>query len=501
MSQIFTRSVIGVTAAALLFAAGIMQAQFLLAWMCFVPLFFILQQYNWKRAFFIGLLFGLAFGLTLQYWMVGLVASFSGYINSGIALYSIATIISMLYFGFVCAAAVRLNSRHVPLSLRAAAFAGIFTLGELILTRLFPGMPWFGLFRASNMVLDNLYTIQYASIGGSFLISFAIFLVNFLISYYLHQRSWKKISLPVALVIMLQILGYGIFRLSDAQTKGRAIKVALVEDATAPEVKWNAESGPALMQKLINLHQNAVATHPDIILWSESVVPWTYRDDDDFALLLQQTAREHALSQVVGMTTDISDEEIYNSAYSFYTNQTSRSDKQYPVSMAEQPWCSIALPLQNNSNPRYEVGGDGTEPLLTHKGKAAVLICNDATVPGAMNAMVRNGATFGLSLSNDAWFSHIPFLVKQHYLNTRLRAVETRRDVAINCNRGISGVVHATGAEDVHETFNKADIKSILIFNNKIITLYIRTNFLFPIAILLCIVASAILTYQKNRRL
>jgi hypothetical protein len=62
-------------------------------------------------------------------------------------------------------------------------------------------------------------------------------------------------------------------------------------------------------------------------------------------------------------------------------------------------------------------------------------------------------------------------------------------------------VVHATGAEDVHETFNKADIKSILIFNNKIITLYIRTNFLFPIAILLCIVASAILTYQKNRRL
>jgi apolipoprotein N-acyltransferase len=50
-------------------------------------------------------------------------------------------------------------------------------------------------------------------------------------------------------------------------------------------------------------------------------------------------------------------------------------------------------------------------------------------------------------MSNDGWFRDT-WLVRQHFYNARLRAVETRKDIVINSNNGWSGFIDAAGRID-----------------------------------------------------
>lgn len=58
--------------------------------------------------------------------------------------------------------------------------------------------------------------------------------------------------------------------------------------------------------------------------------------------------------------------------------------------------------------------------------------------------MIQKGAQFFLTLSNDGWFRD-SYIVWLHFYNLRLRAVEVRKDMAVNSNYGISGLIDAAG--------------------------------------------------------
>jgi apolipoprotein N-acyltransferase len=78
------------------------------------------------------------------------------------------------------------------------------------------------------------------------------------------------------------------------------------------------------------------------------------------------------------------------------------------------------------------------------------LICNESTLPDAAAATVSHGAQWLFNLSNDGWFRD-NYLVQLHFSNVRLRAVETRKDIAINSNNGTSGLVSASGRIDLSD--------------------------------------------------
>ena len=58
--------------------------------------------------------------------------------------------------------------------------------------------------------------------------------------------------------------------------------------------------------------------------------------------------------------------------------------------------------------------------------------------------MAKRGAEFFCNMGNDGWFNNT-YIVRIHFYNTRLRAVETRKDVVVNCNNGYSGLIEASG--------------------------------------------------------
>lgn len=483
MAFIFSRSGLLILLSCIAFALSIMFAWFYLAWVCLAPLFITVYPHRGVKAFRSGALFGLGFGAVLLYWMPSLIADFTGTALPGIVIYGAGIVIAMLYYGLLTWATAWFPKDNRPVAMNALWVASVWTLGEWLLSTALPGMPWFGLFRVSNTILDNLYAIQAAELGGAYLLSFFVVLVNCLLAHYCRKRQWKMLTLPFAVVLLYMIAGYGLFARFQQQhpRSGKPLSVAILCDNTAPDVKWNKENGSFLVQRLLDLNLKGAATRPDIALWTESVVPWTYRTDDDFIKEVLKATAPYNITHVMGMTSDYTDKEIYNSAYCLLPDGKvlGRYDKHYPVSLAEKPMGSLALSLGGNDARLYEKEGTSLKPLPTPYGKAGVLICNDATVPGATVNQVKHGAVFLLSLSNDAWFSHVPYLVRQHFLNTRLRAVEVRKDMAINCNMGTSGLVRADGALQLAPTEGDSFVANVPVYDNKFLTSYTLLPLLF----------------------
>jgi apolipoprotein N-acyltransferase len=483
MASLFTKSRLFILLAAILCAIAIMQVQFYLAWISLIPFFAAIHNQKGKKAFWSGAIFGLFFCAVLLYWMVALIADFSGKGIYGILFYIVALLLSALYFGVITSGIAWLTKSRRPAWLKALLAASVWTLGEWIYSTALPGMPWFGLFRVSNMVLDNLYAIQAATLGGAFLLSYVIVFVNYLIAHYLVQKQWKMLAVPLDVIAGYMIAGFVMF--STFQKKytdtGRPVSVAILCDNTAPDVKWNNENGSLLVKKLLTLNQQAIQTKPDIELWSEAVVPWTYRADDDFVIEVLKATDNDSITHIMGMTSDYSATQIYNSAYAFLPNGkvAGRYDKRFPVSFAERPTAFLSLPFSGSSNRLLEKEGKILTPLPTLHGNVGVLICNDGTVPGATVTTAKQGAEFFVSLSNDAWFSHIKFLVDQHFYNTRLRAVEVRKDMAINCNMGSSGLVRADGSMEVKDSEGESSVNKVLLRSNKCLTIYTARPFLF----------------------
>jgi apolipoprotein N-acyltransferase len=147
--------------------------------------------------------------------------------------------------------------------------------------------------------------------------------------------------------------------------------------------------------------------------------------------------------------TTLTRDVVRNSAYCLLPDGklAGRYDKRKPLLFIEQPGPgSWLMPFSSSGGYSVEPG-DSDAPLITPYGKAGVLICNESALPGAAASRVRQGAQFLVNMSNDGWFRDT-WLVSQHFYNARLRAVETRKDMAVNSNNGWSGCIYASGRID-----------------------------------------------------
>jgi apolipoprotein N-acyltransferase len=100
-----------------------------------------------------------------------------------------------------------------------------------------------------------------------------------------------------------------------------------------------------------------------------------------------------------------------------------------------------------------------------------------------VNGFVRNGAQFLAIITNDAWW-HESQGHKQHLSFARLRAIETRRDVARSANTGISAFINQKGEVTQQTKYGeKVALKGKVHLKNQL-TFYVRfVDYLAQIAI------------------
>lgn len=418
-------------------------------------------------------------------WMIHGVPAFTGLpVGYGLLLFLVCT----LLFSFACALVLRI-AFLIP---HPFFIAAVWTLAEIALQWMAGGLPWF-LFHAGNALSANLYAIQPVSVIGVTGGSFVMVLVNGLIAKALAQRRYRQLLLPFTLFAGFMCWGWlllFLFERGPGHPQAAPFRLAMLQTNTPPEVQWDQQNGNALVQQLLQEERTCIAQQPNLILWSESAIPWTYSPTDDLVReLLRQSDTAH-ISHILGMNTAMAEHVVGNSAYCLLPGGrlAGRYDKATPLLFIEQPWQGWLLPFVSANGYAVQPGSNQS-PLPTPAGKAGILICNESALPASAAAAVRQGAQFLLNLSNDGWFRDT-YLVNSHFYNARLRAVETRKDLAINSHNGRCGLVRASGRLD--------EAQLVTMHPNSVTTLAVRFPAL-PLCLCFLVLLSTIIIHQKTK--
>jgi len=185
------------------------------------------------------------------------------------------------------------------------------------------------------------------------------------------------------------------------------------------------------------------------------------------------------ITHIMGINTEVANNIVYNSAYCILPDGkvTGRYDKQVLLSLIEKPLGGKLIPFFSSNGFSAQSGGYG-EPLNTPYGKAGIMICNESAVPSAAYNPVKKGAQFIMNMSNDGWFSDT-YIVGLHFYNARLRAVETRKDIVVNSNNGISGLIQASGQIVSAKQSTEAYVDNVIVHPNGWNTLVVEYPNLF----------------------
>lgn len=241
----------------------------ILAWISLVPFYFVLMTGSLKRAVVGGMITAFVFNIVYLFWMKEYKhpASLPGSIVGEMGYFLFAVILSWFLYHWVsfrCAGFLR----ELALPLGWVAIDYLKTIGYL-------AFPW-GILGYSQF--GNLLMIQSASIFGVWGISFIMYYFNataaVLVADLLKKKDKRRSVMSGAVVcglILLSVL-FGFVKLGEEHTGGRTKRVALVQpnfDPWSPDLEGN-------IMKEIDLTQEALEYDPDLIVWSESSVPFLF---------------------------------------------------------------------------------------------------------------------------------------------------------------------------------------------------------------------------------
>lgn len=440
-----------------------------LGWIAFLPLLLFLHHYKLTRlqAVLSGFLSFFIQGVLLFTWTITIGKHYTGGISyPGIVanlLFSLVYSIKggLLIFVYHFALSRTKNTLTDTLS-RVLCFASTMVLIEWLYTVLFLEMPWIMLNIGYTQV--NSYLIsQWAELGGVWILIFFAAVINAVSGEAMIQRSYRLFAGTVILILLLH--GFGWLRLKmlpeDAQ---KEITVSLICDNTPPEVRWNEAALNEYVKNLLRLNQQALADKPDLIIWNENVLPWSFRPDDDFLTAILKPKDAHC-PHLISYATETGEDQLYNSAYLIGRggNVLGRYDKQQLLGGLEEPLWNIQgvlLPFFNTNTQQYmRVGPENNLIRHSELGGIGVMICNESLTDFIAAKHAAAGAGFLVVLANDNWFAD-SYLKNYHFCCSRLRAIENRKDLVMNANLGISGIIRHSGHIQIQSQAKKSIVLS-----------------------------------------
>ncbi len=475
---------------------------FLFSWLCYVPLFAAIYNKPARRAFKTALVFGCTFSCLAFFWMMPGAERFTGYSM----LYGIGVfLVSAIFYSFFCGAFLscfsilkKTDNNIWSIAINSILAGAIFCIAEALLMLVSAGLPWFDV-HSGNGLAENLYAIQPASVFGIHIMSFIVVAVNYLIAIIAIKKLWIKLYIPALVITLYLFCGFILLENFNKKLPGnKPFTVAILAENITPDIAWDDNTGNMLVQKLLELNRLAVTMKPDIALWSESAIPWTYRKDDDLVKEVFKITDPASITHIMGINTAYKENEVFNSAYCILPGGkvAGRYDKQYLLSFIEKPLNGWLMPFFSSKG--YTALNDIAhgKPVTTPFGKAGFLICNEAAIPAAAASQVKQGAEFLFNMSNDGWFNDT-YIVNLHFYYARLRAVESRKDIAVNSNNGFSGLIKASGNIEEKEISDEPFVKMVSLQPNSYITAATSYPNVFIYGCALCIVIILITRIRK----
>lgn len=344
--------------------------------------------------------------------------------------------------------------------LRAWGF-GIFWLGPESLL----GPHWtFG--NLAYALANNSALIQLANLGGIYLISFLIVLVNtslFLILIKCKQLAVSKREIRV-IILILVLIGtswslYGVYKLNSqpALPISSSKKVAILQTNFLSGSDFNPYSKQEVFNTVVSLisdYAQSSAHRPEIIIAPEGFGIISAVGSVNVAKHLIDDFWKSG--QVYIENKKVVDENNSRRSRTFYY----LSDQDQPLGYHDKlllvpggdylPYTVSLLLNIYSFNLDYReklyTRGEKIKPVSTPQGKIGGTVCSSIISPQIQRKMTNRGAQFLAVISSDAPFHGANSLLMQNLAMSKLRAVENQRYLLQATNMGHSFLLTPQGA-------------------------------------------------------
>lgn len=323
---------------------------------------------------------------------------------------------------------------------RAALFAGLWIVAELLRGGLFTGFPWLAVGYSQTPPSP---LAGFAPVIGVYGVGGLLAFVAALVAFTPWRRAVPAMSAACA-VVVLGAAGSGLGRIGWTQPTGEPIDVALIQTNIEQALKWQPERLTDWLETNARL---ASGQDADLVVLPETTLPMLadqlpagYLD----GLAAQMRARDANL--VLGTFLRDADGGIYNAALSVGKSPTQTYAKHHLVPFGEYSpplfgwfykWVNIPMSDQTR-------GAADQPPLRLGDQRVAVNICYEDLF-GRELIRALPEATLMLNISNLAWYGD-SLAQPQHLQIARMRALETGRPMLRSTNTGMTAVVLPDGS-------------------------------------------------------
>jgi len=404
-------------------------------------LFWTWQRASWKRAFFLGWLCGIVFFTIAFWWWSTTIATVVG------PLAYVAVVASAAIEGLAVAAAgvmTAIARRRVAPALLPFAAALAFAITEWLRSIGIIGVPFAQL--GTTQVDTPLRALgAYVGTGG---LTLAVFALGAYAAYAIRSRAWRAFGAYLLIAAVATSVAW--IAWPARHVAAPRIPVVAIQGNIAQSLKWQPGSAARAVTLYTAMTRIAIARHPQLIVWPETVIALDGEGlNADPQLLSQFTAlAAQADATIVAGSIHVVGSRYYNSLYLFTPAGLSGIyDKRQLVPFAEHfPGKQFLfwLPYVGALNGGFAEGaGSGVFP--TNAGlQIGALICWESAFGDLAYDEVRHGAQVLVIATDDAWFgtSSGPY---QHAQIAQMRAIESGEYVIRAAATGISGIVAPDG--------------------------------------------------------
>ncbi|QJA05778.1 apolipoprotein N-acyltransferase [Thermosulfurimonas marina] len=411
-----------------------------------VPLFTALPGRSLREALGLGLLAFTVFFFGLLYWIPGVMIRFGGLSRPlALSVHLLLCLYLALYSALAVAGAAALKAFERPGLLPGLLLGAFWLAGEYLRGRLLTGFPWEPL---SGALAPVPLLLQPAALVGALGLSLLPLWVNYALFAALPPRR-RRAPLLAAFFLLGATVLYG-WRALSLEVPVFPVRVALIQGNIPQEIKWRPGEERRSLERYLELSRKALACGPDFLVWPETALPFPFPYGGLTGELLKGI-RSLGRPVLFGAPRAVHTEkgwDLRNSlvALSPEGKPLGVYDKEHLVPFGEYvpfedkfPWLRNLAVASGDYTP-----GRGSGVLEVAGVRVGALICFENAFAPLARARVRAGADLLLVITNDAWFGRSAAL-RQHFDQSILRAVETRRWVIQVANTGLSGVIDPYG--------------------------------------------------------
>ncbi len=404
-------------------------------------LFFLYLQLSTMRATLAGFVFGLGFfGMGVSWVYV----AFHDFGNTPVFVSALMTAIFVAVLALLPALQSFLSVtlfkkfRLAKMPALLFLFPALWTLTEWLRGWLFTGFPWLNLgYSQTDSPLAG-----YAPLLGVYGLSLLVSVSSALLL--LSNRDRLKPMLSIFLVIWLS--GFLLGKYEWTQISAEPITVSLVQGNVPQITKWD----PVMIQTRLDTYASLTREHwdSDLIVWPENSMTTFYNDLlDSYFKPLQEEAQSHDTDMIFGAPVMDGDGVHYYSSLISFDGKTIIYNKRHLVPFGE------FMPLQDLLRgivgffelpmSGFSRGEKVQSPLRAAGQLLAPSICYEDAFGDELIDFLPQ-ASLLVNGSNNAWYGN-SFAPHQHLQISRMRSLETGRDLLRATTNGISAIVDYKG--------------------------------------------------------